>query len=627
MRYRLILPDYLKGQHGENKDILEFEKKDITEDKLVEYNEQGYNVYYFPNYNSKPLEGNYLSGKDVDIFKWCFIDMDLKDGIYESIQEFGKYLKDFPLAPTKTISTGHGVHCYWKLSNLTREKYIELQLKLIKHFKTDNSVWTVLQLMRHPDYMNTKDEDDWIYPEVSQNEDFSSYKEYSIQMLELHLPELDDKDKEKIKKHIDKLNGIKTTFNNVEITDLPEKFEKMLEKNEKLYDWFYNPHDRSVADMKIANIIQLSGFTEDEAINILLHTNKGQERGIGYVEPIIRKVYDNPMTMIDREFYELNKIAHSVHFLEEMKHENTAYKIEKENKKIKMAKKLELERGKFTLEESNKWRLMKLIQDTQDDMEFTGKELPFIGKKLSKCVSLCGKDYVFIGGLAGRGKSSCVANITLPVLKQNKKVLVLSTEESATEHIKRIMGLELGYDFGNEKTWSDHQRMNILKQYREKYIDQLVVLDYLDKTKDGIKANLCYKEGLENVLEGVRNDGFDLIILDYFTKITSSMEFPDMKFNIVLEDVAKYLEEYNKQTKIPIIVFGQLHSQKGDSEFKDRIRGSKSIFEYVTTAIEAITDTEAGITTMKFHKIRKIPSNFRWSVDLEYVKGKYIEID
>src|SRR6185436_2856856 len=144
-------------------------------------NSKGYNIYFFPNHPSKDVYAGgikYLNGRNIDVFKFVFVDMDLKDGNYPSKEVFLETIGQFPLKPTMVVDSGNGIHAYWRISDLDRNSYVITQLALLKHFQTDDSVWTVLQLMRVPAYLNTKRHGDYVQAQIL--EDFSSGASYSI---------------------------------------------------------------------------------------------------------------------------------------------------------------------------------------------------------------------------------------------------------------------------------------------------------------------------------------------------------------------------------------------------------------------------------------------------------------
>ncbi len=219
MFYRLIKPSWGKTKlfkNGESVDNPNFVKAingpDILEgcfeeSYLKEKNAEGYNVYWFPNHPSKNIYSEnikFLSGKHIDTFKYVFVDMDLKDGIYKDKLEFLEKLDEFPVKPTIVVNSGNGVHAYWEVEDLTKEAYIILQFGLINYLKTDESVWTVLQLMRVPEFLNTKDPENPKPAEIIK--ELSSGEVYKTEDLIGHLNITADQEK-KAQNHLDKLEG------------------------------------------------------------------------------------------------------------------------------------------------------------------------------------------------------------------------------------------------------------------------------------------------------------------------------------------------------------------------------------------------------------------------------------
>lgn len=298
MRYRLIKPDWSdsKKVEGFKKEIVGpriLEGDDFSEEFLKKKNESGYNIYYFPNYNSKKLEDNvWLNGLNVDIFNYVFVDMDLKDGIYKSTEEFVELLEKSPIKPSKIVLSGNGVHAYWKVSDLALETYLEIQKKLIAYFKTDKSVCTAMQLMRVPGFFNTKDIDNFkmvkekIYP----------VDDYTVNDLRFNLPELSIEEERNIQMTLRKMAGLEELGSlEVEDGEIPEKFLKLLDTNKKLQRLFSaEKGDRSEADFAICNILYDKDFTKKEALQVMLNTNKAISKGVhgrSYASSIVNKVY------------------------------------------------------------------------------------------------------------------------------------------------------------------------------------------------------------------------------------------------------------------------------------------------------------------------------------------------
>ena len=315
MYCRLIKPDWAKPliRKQENPDFVrEIQGKNVIEgefspEELKELNEIGYNVYFFPNtFDHKDPDKMFLSGKDITKFQYVFIDMDLKDGVYESKEHFIETVNQFSVTPTMIVDSGNGVHVYWQIDDLNRELFMIFQMRLIQQFKTDHSVWTPLQLMRFPGYFNTKD------PENYKLADFVLDTDEFVDAGALHdaLPPLSEDNEKKIQDHLDKLNGIASILSEVEadLEELPDKFVDILESKSSKYkhvqDLFNDPvgvcGDRSTADFKLANVLwRHYDFNYSELMQVMCNSKKALSRNgnskIDYAAAIVyRAVHDNP---------------------------------------------------------------------------------------------------------------------------------------------------------------------------------------------------------------------------------------------------------------------------------------------------------------------------------------------
>lgn len=316
-------PNFIRSVGADHENTIEgfFKNKSFIRSK----NSEGYNVYFFPNHPSKDVykEGvTHLSGRHIDTFKYVFIDMDLKDKVYASKEEFLAKVAEFPLKPSMVVNSGNGVHVYWKIKDLTRDSYLETQMRLINAFKTDESVWTVLQLMRFPNFKNTKNEAE--FKDVNILTNFCELnKEYNIEELLPLLPALEPIQEKKIQKHKDMLDGkitLNLEDNQVPLDELPEKFVDFLLKNYKVNskgleykkeiarldqlstiarELFDTPtkrfKDRSKADFALANLLKKAGFSYGEALAVLANTQKAKEKGLHaqeYALCTVSKIYE-----------------------------------------------------------------------------------------------------------------------------------------------------------------------------------------------------------------------------------------------------------------------------------------------------------------------------------------------
>lgn len=305
--------------------IEEVEGHDIIEgnfsDKQIKaYNDKGYNIYYFPNGASK-VKGKFLSGKEIDQYNVVFVDMDLKDEEYESKDAFLEKLAEFPLTPSRIVDSGNGIHAYWNISDLERETYIMAQFSLINHFKTDESVWTPLQLMRVGGYNNTKRHKDYVLAEILLDENSS----YTIEKLFEHLEPPTEIQMKKLEKHCAKLDGtyVMPEMNDIDFDTLPDSFINLLQDNDYIRELYQNPKeaigDRSKADYILAQELFTAGLDLSECVQVIANGSKAKERQDGreYAYNTVEKVYearDAELAEEDGEFQLLSELLEDENF-------------------------------------------------------------------------------------------------------------------------------------------------------------------------------------------------------------------------------------------------------------------------------------------------------------------------
>lgn len=286
-RFRLIKPEWAKAI-TDGADVLEGY---FSEAEIKAKNKLGYNIYYFPNHPSEELDKLFLSGKDVNVFEYCFVDMDLKDGVYASKEEFIGLVSAFEPQPNRIIDSGNGIHAYWKITDLTRERYVELQLRLINKFKTDDSIYTVLQLMRYPGSFNTKKQDDFkLVSEFILNEN-----EYTYEALSSVLEPISPSAAQSMEAT---LTGTPVQIaDSLDLDTLPEAFISLLQKSNRVHELFYNeePGTRSESDYALARELFEAEISKNDATVVLANTHKARSRThtarAHYAAITVQKVY------------------------------------------------------------------------------------------------------------------------------------------------------------------------------------------------------------------------------------------------------------------------------------------------------------------------------------------------
>lgn len=269
----------------------------LTDEQIITYNKEGYNVYYFPNYPSKLVKNAITDGSDIDIFTFVFVDCDLKDGVYLTKDEFLAKLGDVALSPTRVVDSGNGVHAYWKVSDLDAKSYLRFQRRLTRLFNTDEAVGKLLQLMRLPGTLNTKKQDNQLLCEVLYEDDTVSYTSEQLDKL---LPPISVEDETFCQQHYDRTYNLNQNQYNISEA-LPPKFGKLLNENQEAKQiWSADTDDRSKNDFRLGHLMFAKGFTKDEAMSVLVNSAKASQRSqvhrISYAENIVTKIWTFELT-------------------------------------------------------------------------------------------------------------------------------------------------------------------------------------------------------------------------------------------------------------------------------------------------------------------------------------------
>lgn len=285
---RLIAPKWATDSDSSLPRVLEGL---FTDEQIAEYNVQGYNIYYLPNYPSHYQKGVTVDGSQVDVFEYVFVDCDLKDGIFESKDAFLSLVKVVDIPPTQVVDSGNGIHVYWKVDNLDAMSYLRFQRRLMRLYNTDEAVGQLFQLMRLPGSLNTKNRDNFIPCTILQTDGPT----YTAEQLDNLLPAITLQDEEYCKEHYDRTHGINQTQTIIDDT-LPPKFGKLLHDSPEAKSlWSGSTTDRSKGDYRLAHLMFANGFTKNEALSVLVNSAKALQRApihrASYAENIVSKIW------------------------------------------------------------------------------------------------------------------------------------------------------------------------------------------------------------------------------------------------------------------------------------------------------------------------------------------------
>lgn len=292
MIYRLIAPRWITEAEGYNpKQFPRVIEADLDDEQLQELNSIGYNCYWMPNSPNAIPEDRPIDGTDIVNWHYCYVDMDLKEGKYADKDTFiAKVLNEFPVDPTMIVDSGNGVHVYWEIQGLQVMDFLRLQRRLARCLDTDLAVAKIYQLMRVWGTNNTKEQDNYKPCELI----YDTGKVYTAEELDKALPPLSPDDDTYCKMHHDKTYGL---AKQMDVSDeLPAKWYRIFKKGTEGHKLFYTTvKNRSAADFRLGHLMLAAGFTREEAMAVLVNTNKASSRtGVhryNYAESIVTKVW------------------------------------------------------------------------------------------------------------------------------------------------------------------------------------------------------------------------------------------------------------------------------------------------------------------------------------------------
>lgn len=283
---RLIAPDWLLLKNKNLRRVLEGQ---FSDKEIKRYNGLGYNIYYLPNFPSTYDSNITVDGSHIDVFSWCFVDCDLKEGTYATKEAFLEAIGESGITPTKAVDSGNGVHVYWHITNLDDKSYLRFQRRLMRLFKTDDATGQLFQLMRQTGTINTKLENKPIPCQTL----FESDSSYTAEELDKLLPAITKEDEQFCIQHYDRTHNINQS---VISEELPPKFGQLIRDNHEAKSlWAGNVEDRSKSDYRLAHLMFANGFTREEALSVLFNSAKASERApvhrASYAENIADKIW------------------------------------------------------------------------------------------------------------------------------------------------------------------------------------------------------------------------------------------------------------------------------------------------------------------------------------------------
>lgn len=266
--------------------------------------------------------------------------------------------------------------------------------------------------------------------------------------------------------------------------------------------------------------------------------------------------------------------------------------------------------------------LREMVADMARHSKHLRERLTLINESLTRAIPLTRENLYLFCAYTGSGKSTIAANISRPLWKQGKKVLVISNEEKKTDIVQRIACLEVGADFKDYKndTMSAEQKLACISHW-ESINSHVRIFDVKDPRVHRI-------EGVINLLEAAKLEDYSCILIDYFQLIKySEADLRKEPYNVLMQ-LKDYLGPYAKASNAPVVLFVQLHSlskrpAKG-TELDGRIKECSFILEPASVVIEVIPNFKYKTTDFAICKDRFFGRTGK-KVVCPFVDGQYME--
>jgi hypothetical protein len=242
-------------------------------------------------------------------------------------------------------------------------------------------------------------------------------------------------------------------------------------------------------------------------------------------------------------------------------------------------------------------QIAKIREENLDYIKAAQHRSPFINSVFDKIVPFFRKNLILIGAPTGQGKSTAVANIVYRSLNVKShvtgrlnKILVITNEERSEDVYNRITSLIKGYHYVNHSSITPEQ-IEVYDQYIGILSERITVIDNAFGGGVGITTTL---EGIQTIFDNLiaNKTHYDMIIIDYYQKISKSSKNPFMRDFDVQHHLSLMLDNYKNIYPAPIVLMAQVQKPNDENreDFQNRIKGRKSLMDSVTLAMEMAID-------------------------------------
>lgn len=250
----------------------------------------------------------------------------------------------------------------------------------------------------------------------------------------------------------------------------------------------------------------------------------------------------------------------------------------------------------------------------------------FLNPDFRDMVPFFARNLIFIGAESGNGKSTIAGNVAFHTIRQNKNVLILTNEEIDSDVYNRVTCLVKGWGYTNHRYFTRDQ-IDVFNQMYPVLGQRLTVVSDKYNGRSGTTTTF---EGIKSILDSLltTQKKYDVIVIDYFQNISTSLEDRNSPEWKILDKVCKYLDNFRKLYNAPIILLGQMKPSNGEdtAPYKERIERCKAIYNVATCCLEVKADVENSRTEFICHKSR-FTKGIGQKIFAGFDKGKYIQHD
>lgn len=306
---------------------------------------------------------------------------------------------------------------------------------------------------------------------------------------------------------------------------------------------------------------------------------------------------------IDEFKSELTEWNNNERAVQELEEQNRETRIRRENERNKR-----LNEGLKHLESLDPIALFNQEYDGESDkiLDQHAREdallnRPFIDEKFQEYCKVARHQLYCFAAAQKQGKSTFAANIARGLANQKRKVLFITNEELKKDVLGRIACIDLGINYNNHilgKT--SPEESELIHNKRKEVAKYVKVVSEEDAdTKDA--------DVVEKLIRGAVNQDFEMIIVDYVTKIykaTKAQYDSDWKAQ---EPIWYFLDTAKKMDGMPCItVFAQCmpRSKTNPVPLKERLEGRKLAPNFATGLFEIVKDKKNGTTLVDIHATR-----------------------